>query len=115
MLFFVIGLPSRFAEWCDAVVTEIVRRALGPTQMVCANTLEEISVSMIRTGAAQAVVASRQPGGRLLSALCDVGRSFVVAVDDPRRVLAETARMEQRGVTATARTVASSCAAIIGI
>ena len=57
MLLFVIGLPGRFAEWCVAATAEIARRALGPTEVICANTLEEVAVGMIRTGAARAVVA----------------------------------------------------------
>ena len=60
MLYFVIGLPGRFTEWCDAATAEIVRRALGPTELVRADTLEEISLAMLRTGASRAVVASRQ-------------------------------------------------------
>src|SRR5438445_12911390 len=114
MLLFVIGLPGRFAEWCDAATAEIARRALGPTEVICADTLEEISVSMIRTGAARAVVSSRQPGGRLRSALRDAGRTFIVAVDDPRRVLVETSRRQQLGLAAAAQAVASSCAALMG-
>src|SRR6516164_5346364 len=65
MLYFVIGLPGRFTEWCDVATAEIARRALGPTEFVRADTLEEISLWMIRTGASRGVVTSRQPGGRL--------------------------------------------------
>ena len=114
MLLFVIGLPGRFAEWCDAATAVIARRALGPTEVVRVDTLEEISLSMIRTGASRAVVASRQPGGRLRSALADAGRTFVVVVDDARIALAETVREQRIGIAAAVQAVASSCAALVG-
>jgi hypothetical protein len=113
MLFFVIGLPGRFTEWCDAATTEIVRRALGPTELVRADTLEEISLWVIRTGASWPVVASRQPGGRLRSALVASGRTFLVVVEDPRTALAEAVDRQPNDVAAAAQLVASSCAGIM--
>jgi len=112
MLYFVIGLPGRFTEWCDAATAEIARRALGPTELVRADTLEEISLGMIRTGASRAVVASRQPGGRLRSALVEASRTFLVVIEDPRTALAEAVHLQRNDVTAAAQLVASSCAGI---
>ena len=112
MLYFVIGLPGRFTEWCDAATAEIVRRALGPTELVRADTLEEISLAMLRTGASRAVVASRQPGGRLRSALVQSGRTFLVVVEDPRTALAEAVHLQGNDVATAAQLVASSCAGI---
>jgi hypothetical protein len=112
MLYFVIGLPGRFTEWCDATTVEIARHALGPTELVRADTLEEISLEMIRTGASRAVVASRQPGGRLRSALVEAGRTFLVVVEDPRTALAEAVQRRQNDVCTATRLVASSCAGI---
>jgi len=112
MLYFVIGLPGRFTEWCDAVTGEIVRRALGPTELLRADTLEEISLWMMRTGASRGVVASRQPGGRLRSALIEASRAFLVVVEDPRTALAEAVQRRPNDVAAAAQLVASSCAGI---
>ena len=112
MLYFVIGLPGRFTEWCDAVAAEIARRALGPTELVRADRLEEISLWMIRTGASRGVVASRQPGGRLRSALVQSGRTFLVVVEDPRTALAEAVHLQRNEVASAAQLVASSCAGI---
>ena len=112
MLYFVIGLPGRFTEWCDAAAAEIARRALGPTELIRGNTLEEISLALIHTGASRAVVASRQPGGRLRSALVEAGRSFLVVVEDPRTALAEAVHRQPNDVAAAAQLVASSCAGI---
>jgi hypothetical protein len=112
MLYFVIGLPGRFTEWCDAVTAEIARRALGPTELVRADRLEEISLWMIRAGASRGVVASRQPGSRLRSALVQTGRTFLVVVEDPRTALAEAVHLQGNDVPAAAQLVASSWAGI---
>jgi hypothetical protein len=112
MLYFVIGLPGRFTEWCDAATAAIARRALGSTELVRADTLEEISLAMIRSGAARAVVASRQPGGRLRAALVEVGRTFVVVLEDPRIALAEAIHQKGTDLAAAVQLVASSCSSI---
>src|SRR3974390_1457925 len=113
MLYFVIGLPGRFTEWCDAATAAITRRALGPTELVRADALGEISLAMIHTGASRAVVASRQPGGRLRSALVGAGRTFLVVVEDPRTAFAEAVQRQRNDVAAAAQLVASSCAGIM--
>jgi len=112
MLYFVIGLPGRFTEWCDAATAGIAQRALGPTELFRADTLEEISLWMIRTGASRGVVASRQPGGRLRSALVEASRTFLVVVEEPQIALAEAVQKQPNDVAAATQLVASSCAGI---
>ena len=112
MLYFVIGLPGRFTEWCDLATAEIARRALGPTELVRADTLEQISLAMLHNRASRAVVASRQPGGRLRSALVASGRTFLVVVEDPRTALADAVARQPNNVAAAVQLVASSCAGI---
>src|SRR5215472_4882171 len=112
MLYFVIGLPGRFTEWCDVATAEIARRAIGPTELVRADTLEEIALWMMRTRASRGVVASRQPGGRLRSALVEAGRAFLVVVEEPQTALVEAAQRHSNDVAVAAQLVASSCAGI---
>ncbi len=114
MLFFVIGLPGGFAEWCGAVTAELARRALGPTELIGADTLEQIALNVIETGASRAVVSSRQPGGRLRAALVENGRNFIVALDDPGMALADLVLGDGVGLAAATQAVAGSCAALIG-
>jgi hypothetical protein len=33
MILFSIGLPGRFAEWCDAVISRLAQRALGSVEV----------------------------------------------------------------------------------
>ncbi len=112
MLYFVTGLPARFIEWCDAATAGIAQRALGPTELARVDTLAEISLWMIRTGASRGVVASRQPGGRLHSALVEASRTILVVVEEPQTALAEAVQKQPNDVAAAAQLVASSCTGI---
>lgn len=114
MFFFVIGLQSAFAEWCEAVTAELARHALGPTELIRADTLEQIALNVIATGASQAVVSSRQPGGRLRAALVESRRNFIVALDDPGMALADLVLGRGVALAAAIQAVASSCAALTG-
>jgi hypothetical protein len=84
----------------------------GANRIGLRDTLEEISLWMILTGAPRAVVASRQPGGRLRAAFVEAGRTFLVVVEDPRTALAEAVRRRPNDAAAAAQLVASSCAGI---
>src|SRR5437868_11799304 len=111
MFLFVVGFPGRFAAWCDAVVAGLAERSLGPIDVMHANTLEEFACGVLRSGASQAVVASRQGGGRLYRALVDTGRRFIVALDDPQIALADLVLGQGVEPAAAISAVASSCAA----
>src|SRR5215469_2880538 len=87
MLFFSIGLPTRFAAWCDAVTAQLVTRGLGPAESVVANTADELIAAVIRSGASHIVVCSRQPATRLQSEIIHSARPFLVALGDPRTAL----------------------------
>jgi hypothetical protein len=114
MLFFVAGLPGRFAEWCDAVTARLVQTILGPTRILHANTLDEISRGLLSAGPSQAVLSSRQPGGRLRTALIAARRPFVLALDDPRVALSQIVRRGDSNMAAAIRAVAGSCAGVAG-
>ena len=113
MIFLVVGLPGRFAEWCDKVTLELAR-GTGPAELVSANSLEEIALGAIASGAARAIVAARQPDGGLRSALVASGRNFVLALDDPRQLLAELVLLRGMPLPAAVSLLASSCAATLG-
>lgn len=112
MLFFVLGLPGGFAEWCSAVTAALARRAAEPAARIEADTLCEVAIKTIEVGAAQAVVESRRPGGRLRAALVEARRTFVVALDDPRAALLELVLGRGVDLAEAVRVLASSCAAL---
>ena len=113
MIFLVVGLPGRFAEWCDRATVELAR-GTGPAELVCANSLEEIALGAIASGTARAIVAARQPDGGLRSAVAASGRNFVLALDDPRQLLTELVLLRDMPLAAAVSFLASSCAATLG-
>jgi hypothetical protein len=113
MILFSIGLPGRFAEWCDAVIFRLAQRALGPVELVRLNTLDELASAMIRTGAPHFVVCSRQPGGGVQTALAQAARRFIAVLGEPRAALRDLAARPGLDLIAATRAVASSCASIL--
>jgi hypothetical protein len=113
MIFFSVGLPGRYTEWCDALVLRLARHALGSVEMVSLNTLEELALAMIRTGGSHFVVCSRQPGGGVQTALMQAGKRFIAVLDEPRTALRDLASQPGYDLVAATRAVASSCAAML--
>jgi hypothetical protein len=114
MWFFVFGLPGAFAQWCDTVTAELVKRAFGSSELIHADSLEQFAVCAIMTGASRGVVSSRQPSGGLRTALVANGRNFVVAREDPRMALIDLVLGQGIGLADATRAVASGCAALGG-
>ncbi len=114
MLFFLMEQPGRFSAWCEAVTARLAERALGPTPIIHANTLEELSLGAMRSSTSRAIVAARQPGGSLGRALVEAGRNFILALDDPGLVLADMVLGQEVELAAATQAVASSCGALIG-
>jgi hypothetical protein len=113
MLFFLFGLPGAFADWCEAVTVDLVRRRCGPTALLHADTLEQIAGDLLESGAAQAVVSSRRPGGRLRAAVVQHRRDVILALDDPGPALADLVLRGGVELAAAIQAVAGSCAALL--
>jgi hypothetical protein len=113
MLFFLFGLPGAFADWCEAVTVDLVRRAFGPTTLLRADTLEEIASHVFETGVTQAVVSSRQPGNRLRDAVAEHRRNVILALDDPGPALADLVLRGGLDLADAIQAIAGSCAALI--
>jgi hypothetical protein len=112
MIFFSIGMPSRFAEWCDALTARLAEFSFGTVECTALNTLEELAIAVLKSGASHLIACSRQPVVRLQAEIVQGKRPFLIAVGDPRaalRNLSERAGYEVAGAT---RAVASSCAAL---
>jgi hypothetical protein len=114
MIFFCIGFPSRFAEWCDAVIARLVECALGSADMINSNTLEELALAAIKTGAPHFVVCSRQPAGRVATALAQANRRFVAVLDEPLAAVQDLVTRPGYDLVGATRAVASSCASLFG-
>jgi hypothetical protein len=113
MIFLSIGLPSRFAELCDAVATQLVTAALGPADLVYADTLEEAGLAAIRSQSRHLIIAARLPIEQLRSALAASEMPFLVVFDDPRLALQHLVARRGLEWNHATRAVANSCAAIL--
>ncbi|HEX5318434.1 MAG TPA: hypothetical protein VFW46_04715 [Stellaceae bacterium] len=83
MILFSVGLPGRFAAWCDAAVA----RLAGEAAIIGAETPDEVAAALIRSAEPNLVVAARCPTPALRTLLIDAEAPIFVAVDDPRQSL----------------------------
>jgi len=113
MIFFSIGLPSRFTQLCDALIARLAEHSLGSVERGTFNSFDDVATATIRTGASHFVAASRQPVVRLQSEIVASGRPFVVALGDVRSALHDLMQRPGYDIAAATRELASSCAAML--
>src|SRR5437879_320036 len=87
MIVFSMGLPSRLADWCDAVIAKLVEQSSGSVEIIAPRTFDDVAAAVIRTSAAHLIGSCRQPVMRLQTEIAGANRPFVVAVSDPRSAL----------------------------
>jgi hypothetical protein len=114
MLLFVIALPGRFGDWCQAITARLLDCAAGPGEMIEADNLAQLSAGLLRTRLMHAIVGSRQPAGPMRGALTEANRRFIVALDDPRSACADLMADGRQDLPGTVRTVGTSCAMVAG-
>lgn len=113
MIFFSIGLPSRFTQLCDTLMLRIAERVLGSVELGCFNSFDDIAKGAIRSNTAHLVAASRQPVVRLQAEIAEAGRPFVVALGDVHSALRDLLQRPGYDVARATRELASSCAAML--
>ena len=113
MLFFSIGLPSRFAEWCDLIVRCLVETVIGEAELISANTLAELGLAAIKSHRDHLVIAARQPAEDLRQALMELQYPFIVALDAPYVALENLVSRHGVDVLGATRVTANSCAAMM--
>lgn len=113
MIYLSIGLPSRFAEWCDGMICALLQAAGEHFEAVGANTLEEIALAAINSAAPRLVIGARQPTDELRNALIRAGTRFVMALDDPHAAYGNLLTRHRYDWKEAVRAVASSCAAVM--
>jgi hypothetical protein len=114
MLVLVLGLPGWFSERCENLVLHLLRRAYGAAELIRADTLEDVALSLLRIRTTHNVLGAREPCGDIKCALVEAGARFIVALDDPRVALSHLVNHDHMGFIAATRLVASGCASVIG-
>src|SRR5579863_77583 len=125
MIFFTIGLPGRFAEWCDRVTARLAASLGGKVISrtwpsladmfgfrPLASVLDQVALTLIGEDPDHLVMGIRQPTEQLRTALAETKAGFVVVLDDPRNAVADMISDTNAEVHAVTRTVANSCASI---
>jgi hypothetical protein len=113
MIFFSIGLPSRFAEWCDLLASRLAKEALGASDLVSANNLEEIGLAAVKSQSEHLVISARQLTADLQGALAAAACGFIIALDDPRAALQNLVVGNGIEWMAATRATATSCASML--
>jgi len=113
MILFSIGLPSRFAELCDALIVRLAEHSFGSVATVALNSLEELAAAVIRSRTTNMVVCCRQPVPRLQHEIAQAKLPFVVTLDDPCAALRHLLDRAGYSLAEATRAVASSCAAML--
>src|SRR6266566_1586143 len=126
VIFFYVGLPGRFAEWCDGVIARLAQ-TLGGTvaintwpaldEMLATRTgrtvLDQSALTLIRDPPVHLVIGARQPEERLRTALIETQTRFVVALDDPQVAVADILAETDMGMALATRAVANSCSSLM--
>jgi hypothetical protein len=122
VVFFSVGLPGRFAEWCEGVLARLAEILGGPVvvrpwpsldEMLgyrpLGRVLDQVGLMLIRDAPAQLVIGVRQPDERLRTALAETGIPLIVALDDPRVAVVDILAKTGVEPAAATRVVANSC------
>src|SRR5665213_731553 len=112
MLYFVIGMPCPFSDWCGGAVAEMARRTGEEVHIIPANTLDELALGLLGIGASSAVVAARYGGGRLCAALIESQQPFLVITEHSRPALADLVLRKSVSLPQAVSAVASTSATL---
>ena len=123
MIFLSVGLPGRFATWCDAIIAGLAGARGGsvstgvwppieqlPRLWPVPNALDGIATKLIGNRSEHLVIGLRHPDDPLYAALEALQTRFVVALDDPRVAVTELLEASGAELAAATRVVASCCA-----
>ncbi|HEX3952475.1 MAG TPA: hypothetical protein VHW90_02810 [Stellaceae bacterium] len=126
MIYFTVGLPGRFAEWCDAVISYLAASRGGSVSIETwpsaadmlafqplVPVLNHVALSLIADNPDHLVMGIRQPNEQLRDALVETEAAFIVALDDPRLAAAEVFVDTEADPIAVTRAVANSCATLL--
>jgi hypothetical protein len=112
MIVFSIGLPSPFADWCDAVVARILRYRAPESREIRGDTLEKIHNGLRKSNFSDAAVFTRNPRRTLRAVLDKAETPIVLSLEDPRKSVKYLMDQHQLSFVPAIRSVSESCAAI---
>lgn len=108
-----VGLPGRFAEWCEALVFELAAAASPQPQIFPANSLDDIGREYLARNCANAVAVAREPRASLRQSLLAGNMPFLLLLQPPDACAAALVKDHDYELTRAVRFVANCCAAVM--
>jgi len=112
MIYCTVGVPSRFSEWCEALLRALVAAAGQPAEQIAADSLDQIGQELLARNRAATIIVIRQPKAALARALIAAGCPLIVTLDAPEHLLASLMADYGMPVGEAVRTAANSLCAI---
>jgi len=132
MIYNCVAFPSRFAEWCELLLLELVTAAKArelssrrgrsrsrpeeakpEVALIFGDSLAELGRQLMLTNSQHFVAVSRQPHSDTCQVLRDGQRPFLVVLDEPVSAVETLMRDHQFGYLQAARMLANSSASLL--
>jgi hypothetical protein len=113
MIIFAFAVPGQFGEWCDAVISRLGQRALGPLVEIVASNADDMAVDLVRSEGAHFMIKGPQPGPWLHRILKETGKPFTIALNDPRDAAFDLIFRHGLDMADAVRRVGNSCASMM--
>ena len=115
MIYCTIGVPSRFSEWCESLLNELVSGPAGRPEQFIADGLDHVGRGLVAHNCLEAIVIARQPQASFSDALMAHRAPILVTLEEPAHAIADLMADHALGYAEAVRAVASSLAALVPI
>lgn len=110
MICFSLGIPGKFSTWCARLLFQVMERSAPTvTSMVTTGAVDTAALMLIRSNVSHLVMSVDEPDAELLALLIETGAPFLLALDDPRTVIADYWTQGHTNVTSATRCTANLC------
>ena len=132
MIYNIVAFPGRFPEWCEQLLLEFAHAAAAPkpsrskrsrsapepqgappeVALIFGDSLAQIGRELLTRQCADAIIVSRQPHSDTCQALKDMGRPFLLALDNPETAVNALMKDHQFTYPHAVRMLAASSASL---
>lgn len=114
MIYLTMGVPSRFSEWCEAILRELLIEADGqPPEVFGADTLDQIGGGLLSRRITSALVVSRMPQKKLMETVNAARSPVIVTLDTPQNAVNALMRDHNESFPNAVRRVANCLTSLL--